>query len=70
MLKESMRVEMIENCKDNPNIKAGWTGTIEMIYSDGSIEIEFDNHVTGNGISGNYRNNHFWYVNPFQIREI
>jgi hypothetical protein len=70
MFKEGMRIEMIETCKDNPNIKEGWRGTIEFINYDGSLSVEFDHFVTGNGISGNENNTSQWYVSPKQIEVI
>lgn len=70
MIKEGMKVEMVENCIDNPNIKEGWVGTIDYINYDGVLSVEFNHFIYGNGISGNNRNSHQWYVKPEQVKEL
>jgi hypothetical protein len=40
MIKEGCKIRMIENCKDNHNIKEGWTGEVDFINYDGFISVE------------------------------
>lgn len=70
MFKPGQRVQMVSNCKDNGNIKEGFKGKVDYVSYNGSISVEFESPVIGNGISGNGRNGFNWFVNPEQLETI
>ena len=70
-LKIGNRIEMIENCTDNPYITRGRKGTIIDFHSyDDYVYVEFDRMVTGECITGNGRDNYNWYIEPEQLKVI
>jgi hypothetical protein len=69
-MKNGQRVELIENCPDNPYIKKGMQGVIwhDFISYDGHIAIQFDFDICGNTIVKDKYNT--WNIKPEYLKVI